>query len=500
MTFREYDGLNPPKILGRGLKYDLSSIVSHQFTQMNHKFYFTGYEREHGKEPWVYDGSNPPAILADITEGSNSSAPLYFTAFGNKLYFSAQDEIHGREIWVYDGINPPELLLDIEKGSGSSSPEQLMVSNDKLYFKAFTKAFGTELWQYDGINEPRMVSDLYRGPAGSDPNDLVVYKGQLYLSAVTKEEGRQLYRFCESCSNTVVSACDSYNFNGTSLYSSGRYYDTIPGSMGQDSIIRLDLTILKSSALVIDTAACERYVFAGSTLTESGIFYTTVPNSAGCDSLITLHLTIHPSTSSELEAVGCESYVAPGGRYVWKESGTYVDTIPNAAGCDSIITIHLTVNHLNTAVISSGSGLQAVSSGGEYQWVNCLENYLPITGAVDQSFTPLSPGTYAVIMKDQVCTDTSDCYTVIATDIRDIESKQGMTVYPNPTSGAFTIDLGKVYPEALITIIRYDGEVIRIERMLNSRIVDLNPYASPGIYTVNIIADKKEVNLKVIRQ
>jgi ELWxxDGT repeat protein len=432
LTFREYDGVNPPKVLGRCLNYDYSSSMSRQFAEMNHKFYFTGYEREHGKEPWIYDGSNPPSILADIVEGSANSEPAYFTAFRNKLYFSADDAVHGREMWVYDGINPPQILMDIEKGPGSSQPQHLTVSNNKLYFEAYTNEFGTELWQYDGINGPSIVSDLYRGPSGSDPNDLVVYKDQLYLSAVTKDDGRQLYRLCESCSNLVISACDSFNFNGTSLYSTGEYYDTIPDYMGRDSIVRLDLTIMKSTALIIDTVACERYVFSGALLTESGVYYSTVPNSAGCDSLITLNLTVHHSTESSLDTLTGGSFESPSGRYVWTESGTYVDTIPNATGCDSLITINLTVSQ--------------------------------------------------------------------ATHLQGNESETGMTVYPNPTSETLTIDLGKVYPEALITIIGYDGKIIRNEKICNSGKVSLKINEPSGIYTVIVIVENKEVNFKVIKQ
>ena len=42
-----------------------------------------------------------------------------------------------------------------------------------------------------------------------------------------------------------VSVCDKYNFNGRILTSSGTYYDTIPNAAGCDSMITLNLTILR---------------------------------------------------------------------------------------------------------------------------------------------------------------------------------------------------------------------------------------------------------------
>jgi len=49
-------------------------------------------------------------------------------------------------------------------------------------------------------------------------------------------------------------------------------------------------------------------------------------------------------TSSIITAEGLDSYTAPSGD-VYITGGVYTDTIPNAAGCDSIITIDLSLNY-----------------------------------------------------------------------------------------------------------------------------------------------------------
>jgi hypothetical protein len=64
-----------------------------------------------------------------------------------------------------------------------------------------------------------------------------------------------------------------------------------------------------------------------------GTYYDTIPNSAGCDSLMTLNLTINQATSSTQSITMCDSFLWNGNTY--KKSGTYYDTIPNSAGCDS---------------------------------------------------------------------------------------------------------------------------------------------------------------------
>ena len=60
-----------------------------------------------------------------------------------------------------------------------------------------------------------------------------------------------------------------------------------------------------------------------------------------------LKLSPNCTTYSFLSITSEEEYTSPSGNYVWNNTGVYMDMIPNAAGCDSIITIDLTI--LNTS-------------------------------------------------------------------------------------------------------------------------------------------------------
>jgi hypothetical protein len=73
------------------------------------------------------------------------------------------------------------------------------------------------------------------------------------------------------------------------------------------------------------------------------MFNDTIQNAAGCDSIITIDLTVNSSTASVITDTGLDIYTAPSGA-TYTSSGTYADTILNAAGCDSIITIDLTMS------------------------------------------------------------------------------------------------------------------------------------------------------------
>ena len=68
--------------------------------------------------------------------------------------------------------------------------------------------------------------------------------------------------------------------------------------------------------------------------------------STGCDSIITISLTVNNSAATSLNETVCDNYLSPGGN-TYTVSGTYQDTLQTAAGCDSVITINLTVNNSN---------------------------------------------------------------------------------------------------------------------------------------------------------
>lgn len=109
---------------------------------------------------------------------------------------------------------------------------------------------------------------------------------------------------------------------------------------------------------------CESYTVPSGdeTYTASGVYYDTLPNAAGCDSIITIDLTINNTTSSITESA-CDTYTVPSGDETYSSSGNYNDTIPNAVGCDSIITIDLTINE-------SLSTTEDVTACGSYEWTD----------------------------------------------------------------------------------------------------------------------------------
>ena len=128
-----------------------------------------------------------------------------------------------------------------------------------------------------------------------------------------------------------------------------------------------------------DTAtACDEYYWNGTTYTETGIYIDTIPSQAGCDSIVTLHLTINNTVYEEEHVTACDSYSWNGQTYA--NTGAYTYTTTAANGCDSVVTLHLTINqtqyteeHLTACDAYTWNG-QTYTESGEYTYTTTAAN------------------------------------------------------------------------------------------------------------------------------
>ena len=88
------------------------------------------------------------------------------------------------------------------------------------------------------------------------------------------------------------------------------------------------------------------------TYTISGTYMDTLTNAAGCDSTLTINLTINSSSTSTISVTACDTYTVPSGDETYVISGSYMDTLSSSAGCDSVLIINLTINRSSTSTIS----------------------------------------------------------------------------------------------------------------------------------------------------
>ena len=162
---------------------------------------------------------------------------------------------------------------------------------------------------------------------------------------------------------------------------------------------------------------------------------------------------------------------------------TAQDTLSSTNGCDSVVTLNLTITTIDTSILRTGNNLTANATGATYQWINCANNFSPIAGATNQSFTPSSNGSYAVSINQNSCTDTSMCWTITALSLNDLENDIRFSVFPNPATDYIKLQTnGKA---VVFQIYNSLGQIVKVKNILaQQQEVQLEvKKLSVGIYT-----------------
>ena len=288
------------------------------------------------------------------------------------------------------------------------------------------------------------------------------------------------------------------------IYYTAGVYDVklkITDIAGSDSLTFSNyITVKPKTYATINPTGCDSYTSPSGkyTWTSGGIYYDTIPNHAGCDSVITIHLTISTDSYSTIYPQTCNNYISPSGKYIWSVSGWYNDTIPNGGGCDSIMIISLTITVVDTGIIINNKTLSAIANG-IYQWLDCNNGYNPIPGETNQSFTPANNGNYALKITQNNCTDTSSCHTINNAGIRENAITAKVKLYPNPVNQILNIEFGNIINQVNINVIDYTGSVIAtlFAQQTEKAIIDTRQFVN-GIYMVRITLDNnKTVNYKI---
>src|SRR5690554_556635 len=126
-------------------------------------------------------------------------------------------------------------------------------------------------------------------------------------------------------------------------------------------------------------------------------------------------------------------------------------------------------------------------NGVTYQWINCSNNTI-ITGETNVSYTPTQSGSYAVIIAQNGCQDTSSCQSIQLASLKEITSED-VIIFPNPSSGEFSLNIGDQLKGQLeISIYSSLGQNVYFQKTndnLKKLTITCN-HLEAGMYIVNI--------------
>lgn len=186
----------------------------------------------------------------------------------------------------------------------------------------------------------------------------------LYLRLRSDAEGylvtHQIEKIVIDTIETTVSACESYEWKGTTYTESGTYEHHSQDTQGKQTHEILHLTIHHSVTVEIDQTACDSLIWHDKKYTESGTYTYLTQTLQGCDSTEILHLTINYSDTTKYAAEVCDYFV-------WKDvtyttSGIYTHRTQTAQGCDHVELLQLTINYGDTVELAP------VTATDSYTW------------------------------------------------------------------------------------------------------------------------------------
>ena len=271
-----------------------------------------------------------------------------------------------------------------------------------------------------------------------------------------------------------VTICDgtTYTENDFNVSEAGTYTQNLQTINGCDSIVTLTLTVNPVESTTLSAAICEgtTYTENGFNVSEAGTYTQNLQTVNGCDSIVTLTLSVNPVESTTLSAAICEgtSYTENG--FNVNEAGTYTQNLQTVNGCDSIVTLNLTVNPTYNITIDA-----SINEGETYE---------------ENGFNVSEAGTYVhTLQAENGCDSVITLNLTVNSSLNDVVANAiEVSLYPNPANAYTTLKVEGLKEETPIYLFNIQGRKLK-EYIMNigqeTLQIDLGDLPK-GVYTITI--------------
>lgn len=256
----------------------------------------------------------------------------------------------------------------------------------------------------------------------------------------------------------------------------------------------------------------DSFLFQNKALKSTGIYRDTVVDAYRCDSVTVLNLKVNKSTSSTIYPTGhCRYYV---GDSAFTQNGTYHVKKVNDAGCDSNITLILTMNpgYPNAKFGYEVHDREVKFYGPEGQQIKTWHwNFgdrsedttgsKPIHTYLQCDWFDVTLIVYNPCGKDTIVQQINSCQdTTVVIGVSSFQAVNGIKIYPNPTHGIFDLDLGNADEWYAVNLYNYTGQLIESKNAVSSHF-QMDIASSTGLYLLELISkDGRKTVFKICKE
>jgi hypothetical protein len=269
-----------------------------------------------------------------------------------------------------DGCDSTVVLTLTVNPGYNHTDEQTICEGETYVFgtqNLTTSGEYTEVFESVDGCDSTVVLTLTVNPGYNHTDEQTICEGETYVfgtqNLTTPGEYTEVFESVDGCDSTVVltltvnpgynhtdeqTICEgkTYVFGTQNLTTPGEYTEVFESVNGCDSTVVLTLTVNPGYNHTETATICEgeTYVFGTQNLTTSGEYTEVFESVDGCDSTVVLTLTVNPGYNHTETATICEGETYVFGTQNLTTSGEYTEVFESVNGCDSVVTLTLTVN------------------------------------------------------------------------------------------------------------------------------------------------------------
>jgi len=98
------------------------------------------------------------------------------------------------------------------------------------------------------------------------------------------------------------------------------------------------------------------------------------------------------------------------------------------------------------------------------------------------------------------CVDTSNCIAITGIGIGEHNFGTDFQLYPNPTTGNFSIDLGAQYSMIHVRLTDLQGKVVQTGLYENGQLLNLHVANPAGVYLLRVETGDKKAVVRLVKE